>query len=57
MIELQDPTLAGCKGQRRIRKLEERRLNCWLQVLQLLDQVQCMDDEIKELEKEAIEPE
>jgi hypothetical protein len=54
MIELQDPTLAGCKGQRRIRKLEERRLNCWLMVLQLLDQVQCMDDEIKELEKEAI---
>lgn len=44
------PTLADSKGTRRIAKLEETRLNIWLQILQAQDKITCITHEI-ELER------
>jgi hypothetical protein len=50
MIKLTDPTMAGTKdpAKRRI-KLEDSRLNLYLIILQMLDQIACIEHEIKEL--------
>ena len=45
----QGPTLSDAKGEWRIRKLEETRLNIWLAILQAQDKVACIDHEIEEL--------
>lgn len=43
---LQGPTLADAKGERRIRKLEDTRLNIWVNILAAMDKVSCIDHEI-----------
>jgi hypothetical protein len=47
--QLQGATLADAKGERRLRKLEDTRLNIWLGILQALDKVACIECEIAEL--------
>jgi hypothetical protein len=45
------PTLAGAKGTRRVRKLQDSILNLQIQVLDQLDRIAVMQHEIKELEE------
>ena len=40
-------------GQDRILWLENSRLNCWLMMLQLQDQVDCMTHEIEQIREGA----
>jgi hypothetical protein len=49
MSELQDPTMAGCKGERRLRKLRERVAHIDEQIAELQDKKGIMQGEIAEL--------
>jgi hypothetical protein len=52
MNTLSDPTMAGIKDpKKKIRKLEDSRLNLWLLILQMQDQISCIEHEIRELKK------
>ncbi|GEM_PF-6361121 len=46
MNNLQGPTLADLAGERRIRKLEDTRLNIQENILAALDKIACIDHEI-----------
>ena len=50
------PTLSDLKGERRIRKLEESRFNCWLTILEIQDRIDCMTHEIGQIKKELGKP-
>ena len=52
-MKQQGPTLADTRGLKRVRKLEDTRLNIWLAILAAMDKVACIDHEIEELRKEA----
>ena len=43
---LQGPTLSDAKGERRIRKLEDTRLNIWIAIIAAMDRVACIEHEI-----------
>jgi len=49
MAEIQDPTLAGCKGERRLRKLKERVAHIDEQIAELQDKKGIMEHEIRQL--------
>ena len=49
----QGPTLADTRGMKRVRKLEDTRLNIWLAILQAQDKVACIDHEIEDLMLQA----
>lgn len=49
----QGPTLADTRGMKRVRKLEDTRLNIWIAILAAMDKVACIDHEIEDLMLQA----
>jgi hypothetical protein len=49
----QGPTLADSRGMKRVRKLEDTRLNIWMAILAAMDKVVCIDHEIENLMLQA----
>ena len=42
-------TLADSSGPKRLKKLEDSRLNLQCQILEMLDQIECIDHEIQQI--------
>jgi len=50
-----DPTMAGCiNPKHRIKKLQDRQLNCYDEILILLDRIGVMAHEIKKCENQIL---
>lgn len=50
-------TLSDAKGERRIRKLEDTRLNIWIAIIAAMDRVTCIEHEIEVLHLELAQTE